>query len=97
MTYARAKQQYDEAHGSGAQTRTDFRCAANGCPNTGCIDDEGESRRGTCYWHWKEPDRRNWDAITRRIRSNFAEMRNHNQPMPELEHPTEHLFEGETT
>jgi hypothetical protein len=80
MSYAKAKQQYEETKGVSldepTKPRTDYRCAAHGCPNAGCMDDEGEHKRGRCFWHWREPDPMNWPAITQRIRENFEEMRN---------------------
>lgn len=56
--------------------RTDYRCAANGCPNAGCIDDEGEGHKGRCYFHWRESDAMKWPAITREIRETWPRMAN---------------------
>jgi hypothetical protein len=81
MTYAKAKQEYDERNGEGVGKRTDYRCRAHGCPNTGCIDDISEAKRGMCYFHFIEVDPAKWDAITQRIRGDFERMRNHGQPM----------------
>lgn len=92
MSYAEAKKRYEQS--TAQRVRTDYRCRANGCPNTGCINDGGESQRGLCWWHFSEPEAKNWDAITLRIRSNFVEMRNHNEPLPEDNRPTgEDMFE----
>lgn len=96
MTYANAKKRYDQqaAPMQEHRARTDYRCRANGCPNAGCINDGGESSRGMCWYHFNEPDAKNWDAVTLRIRSNFAEMRNHNEPLSDdLQPPGNGLFE----
>lgn len=58
-----------------ATPRTDYRCIAHGCPNTGSIDDRGEKNRGKCYWHWSAPSSE-WQAITEKIRRTPT-MRNH--------------------
>jgi hypothetical protein len=57
--------------------RTNYRCAANGCPNAGSIDDRGEDadKRGRCFWHWQAPHRE-WDQITTKI-LHTPSMRNH--------------------
>jgi hypothetical protein len=55
--------------------RTDYRCKAHGCPNTGCIDDTGPGT-GRCYWHWREEDPRKWPAITQEIHENFYRAKN---------------------
>lgn len=73
--------QPDDGGGRGGP-RTDYRCRAHGCPNAGCIDDEGEKLRGRCYFHWREPDPSKWPAITERIHADFERMRNHGAPMP---------------
>lgn len=63
--------------------RTDYRCAAHGCPNTGTFGDEGEQKRGKCYFHWREEEPTKWPAITQRILENFDEMRNWGEFSPE--------------
>lgn len=100
MSYAKAKQRYEEASGAAEQpqrhVRTDYRCRANGCPNAGCIDDGGEQNRGRCWFHWNEPEPTRWDAVTRRIRDDFNTMRNHGAPMAHSTVPNgPELFEGE--
>ena len=66
-----------------APVRTDYRCAAHGCPNAASIDDDWPKHTGRCYFHWREPDSLKWPAITQRIRENFDEMRNHGAVSPE--------------
>jgi hypothetical protein len=81
--YTEARKRIAEANEAEPEThvRTDYRCRANGCPNTGCIDDDGVQRRGRCYWHWRETDPLKWDAITQKVRANFETMRNHGKPL----------------
>ena len=59
-----------------AMARTDYKCAANGCPNSASMSDGPGAGGGSCYYHWRESDRSNWDGITREIRANFERMRN---------------------
>jgi len=54
--------------------RRNYRCAAQGCPNAGAIDDHGEGT-GKCYWHYTA-DPKDWPAVTERITANFERMRN---------------------
>ncbi len=55
--------------------RTNYRCAAIDCPNTGTIDDRGENNPGRCYWHWIASPR-DWPSVTAKILSSPS-MRNH--------------------
>lgn len=57
------------------RVRTNFRCAANGCPNAAAIDDHGEQQPGRCFYHWSA-SRADWDRITTQIRRDDS-MRNH--------------------
>jgi len=68
--------------------RRDYRCAADGCPNAGAIDDRGVEHKGRCFWHWSAP-RDQWDQITLRIRHNPA-MGNHGKVPTE---PSRHAQE----
>lgn len=68
-------EQIDEKLGGPVRGRTNYRCAAKGCPNAGCIDDRGEDNPGKCYWHWTTSPN-DWGAMTRRILSDDS-MRNH--------------------
>jgi hypothetical protein len=63
--------------------RTNYGCAAWGCPNSGAINDEGEQRPGLCWWHFTETDRKRWGAVTADIKRNWATKRNHNGPGPQ--------------
>lgn len=66
------------------EPRTNYRCAAWGCPNAGCIDDQGELRPGRCWQHFNEPDRTKWPAITAKVKRNWAQLKNHDGPAPDL-------------
>lgn len=46
--------------------RLDYRCAADGCPNAGAVDDRGDDHPGRCFWHW-QASRRDWASITMQI------------------------------
>lgn len=59
----------------GVTPRTDYRCAAHGCPNAGVIDDRGEDNRGKCFFHASAPFE-DWNRITAQIRADQS-MRNH--------------------
>lgn len=71
MSYSRAKRQYEEAKKEGAavEVRTDYRCAAHGCPNAAAING-----RECFHHHVASPD--SWHEVTRRIRADPS-MRNH--------------------
>ena len=77
MSYQPRKLSVSEQIGQrmGATPRTDYRCAAHGCPNAGCIDDRGEDNRGKCFFHANAPFEE-WNSITSQIRSDPS-MRNH--------------------
>lgn len=64
------------------EPRTNYRCAAWGCPNAGCINDEGEQRPGVCWQHFRESDRKKWGAVTAEVKRNFEKLKNHDQPLP---------------
>jgi hypothetical protein len=66
-----------------AAPRTSYRCAAWGCPNAGCINDEGEQRPGLCWQHFRESDRKRWGAVTAEIRRTWPALANHDTEMPE--------------
>lgn len=71
MSYVKAKQQYQESHSDAANeptVRTNYRCAAPGCPNAASIDDEWPARPGKCFFHWKAPQS-DWARVTREIRA----------------------------
>jgi len=57
------------------RVRTNFRCAAHGCPNSAAIDDHSEQQPGKCFHHWSA-SRSEWDRITNEIRRDDS-MRNH--------------------
>lgn len=59
----------------GLSLRTNYRCAARGCPNAGSIDDGGEDHPGRCFFHWRA-DPKDWPAVTQRIIENFEAKRN---------------------
>lgn len=60
----------DDQPSGPVRARTDYRCAAHGCPNAGPINDRGEHARGMCYWHFMAADKpHTWAAITTRIRA----------------------------
>lgn len=65
--------------------RTNYFCAANGCPNTGTIDDKGEDNPGRCFWHWQAP-RKDWDAITNRIRHDPSMLNHGDVPVTRSKH-----------
>lgn len=67
------------------EPRTSYRCAAWGCPNAGCINDEGEQRPGLCWQHFRESDRSKWGAITAQVKRDFATLKNHDGPAPVVE------------
>lgn len=64
----------DRMGDEGVKPRTDYRCAAHGCPNAGVVNDRGEQNRGRCHYHETAPVQ-DWDRITREIRANES-MRN---------------------
>lgn len=70
MSYSRAKKQYEEARQDAAhvEVRTDYRCAAHGCPNAASING-----RECFHHHVASPD--TWHEVTRRIRADPS-MRN---------------------
>lgn len=65
------------------EPRTNYRCQAWGCPNAGCINDEGEQRPGRCWQHFNEADRTKWPAITAKVKREFAKYRNHDGAGPD--------------
>jgi hypothetical protein len=67
------------------EVRTSYRCAAWGCPNTGCINDEGEQRPGLCWQHFREADRSRWGAVTAEIRRTWPKLANHSGKLPDGE------------
>lgn len=79
MSYAKTKtlreRTSDAAGGDGPQRRTSYRCAAPGCPNTGCIDDRGADAPGKCFFHWSTPSS-DWGRVTAQIKADLS-MRNH--------------------
>ena len=75
MSYGEVRKEIAAKMGTETVNRSNYRCAANGCPNAGAIDDTGPGT-GKCYFHWREPEPRKWDAITHKIRQNFEKMRN---------------------
>ncbi|MFM8899173.1 MAG: hypothetical protein ACKOF9_04385 [Burkholderiales bacterium] len=60
---------------SATTVRTNYHCAAYGCPNAAAIDDHGEHQPGKCFHHWSA-SRADWDRITAQIRRDQS-MRNH--------------------
>jgi hypothetical protein len=62
--------------GVDVSVRTDYRCAAHGCPNAASMSDGPGRGGGSCFYHWRESDRAKWDSITTEIRANFDRMRN---------------------
>ena len=64
------------------EPRRNYRCAAYGCPNAGCIDDQGEQRPGLCWQHYRESDPKRWGAVTAEIQRTWPELANHKQPLP---------------
>lgn len=74
--YAKAVEKLNEQKAQTAQ-RTDYRCKARGCPNTGTIQDK-------CYFHWQAADS-TWPAVTQWIQENFHTARNHGpwEPRPD--------------
>ncbi len=76
MSYRnRAGSSQNDEVGGEVRLRTNFRCAAQGCPNAASIDDRGESNPGKCFFHWSAPFEQ-WASITRQIRADES-MRNH--------------------
>jgi hypothetical protein len=69
MSYSRAKKQYEESRGAAVpEVRTDYRCAAHGCPNAASINGR------ECYHHHvASPE--SWHEVTRKIRADPS-MRN---------------------
>jgi len=65
------------------EPRTSYRCAAWGCPNSGCINDEGEQKPGLCWQHFRETDRKRWGAVTADIKRTWPELANHRRPLPQ--------------
>jgi hypothetical protein len=65
-----------------AQPRTSYRCAAWGCPNSGCINDDGEDKPGLCWQHFREGDRTRWSAVTAEILRTWPKLGNHRMPLP---------------
>lgn len=75
-SYTKAKQKYEAEKGSEeVAVRTNYHCAAHGCPNAAAINDGGEQRRGLCFHHFSASPE-SWHEVTRQIRANPA-MRNH--------------------
>lgn len=68
-------EQIADRMGGPVRARTDYRCAAHGCPNAGVIDDRGEDNRGRCFHH-ANASAQDWDRVTRQIRADES-MRNH--------------------
>lgn len=70
MSYVKAKQHYQESRPEqdAPQVRTNYRCAAPGCPNAASIDDEWPARPGRCFFHWKAPQSE-WARVTREIKA----------------------------
>lgn len=66
MTFGGSDSQQEEPPGF---ARTDYRCAAQGCPNMGGIGGRlGVNRSGTCFYHYQS-DALAWSEVTRRILS----------------------------
>jgi hypothetical protein len=63
--------------GGGPTMRTDYHCAAHGCPNAASIDDDMErgGPRGKCFFHWRA-DPKDWPAVTEWIKADFEKRRN---------------------
>lgn len=73
MSYA-SKKRTDGEEAGPVTVRTDYHCAAHGCPNAAAINDGGEQRRGLCFHHFSASPE-SWHEVTRQIRANPA-MRN---------------------
>lgn len=77
MSYTDIKKRIAEQGEPAPKVKMTYRCKANGCPNTGCIDHLGIPDSGVCFFHWIEHDASSWPRITQQIRENFQRMRNH--------------------
>lgn len=73
MSYA-SKKRTDGEEAGPVLIRTNYHCAAHGCPNAAAINDGGEQRRGLCFHHFSASPE-SWHEVTRQIRANPA-MRN---------------------
>ena len=60
--------------------RTLYVCAAQGCPNTGSIDDRGEHNPGRCFYHWQAAPK-DWPEITAKIKANRSMLNFGNVPI----------------
>jgi hypothetical protein len=68
MSYTRTIEKFNE-QGDRGSARSDYRCAAQGCPNMGGINGRfGADRSGVCFYHY-QADALAWPEVTRRIES----------------------------